>query len=87
MCSLHHIFSQLCSLHHVYIGQMKHDVPCERHICGLLNPLHSAEVIDSHFMVCFNNFIYPPRVDYFTFGWLLFEYLLSFNSKFQNIYF
>ena len=59
----------------------------ERHTCGLLNPLHRAEVVDSHFRICFNNFIYPPRVDYFTLGWSLFEYLLGFNSKFQNIYF
>ena len=59
----------------------------KRHTCGLLNPLHSAEVVDSPFNVCFSNFIYPPRVDYFTLGWSLFEYLLDFNSKFQNIFF
>ena len=47
----------------------------ERHACGLLNPLHSAEVVDSHFKVCFSNFIYPPRVDYFTLGCSLFVIL------------
>ena len=59
----------------------------ERHTCGLMNYFHSAEVVDSHFKFCFNNFIYQPRVDYFTLGCSLFEYLLCFNSKFQNIYF
>ena len=78
--------SQMCSLHHVHLGQQS-KMQLERHTCGLLNPLHNAEVVHSHFKVCFNNFIYPPRVDYFTLGWSLFEYLLSFNSKFQNIYF
>ena len=81
--------SQMCSLHHVHLGQrskMQLEL-IEQHSYGLLNPLHSAEVVDSHFEVCFNNFIYPSRVDYFTLGWSLFEYLLGFNSKFQNIYF
>ena len=31
--------------------------------------LHSVEVFFSHFKICFNNFIYPPWVDYFTLGW------------------
>ena len=73
--------SQMCSLHNVHFGQ-RSKMQLERHTCGLLNLLRRAEVVDSHLKVCFNNFIYPPRVDYFTLGWSLFEYLLSFNSKF-----
>ena len=81
--------SQMCSLHHVHLGQrskMQLEL-IEGHTCGLYNPLHSAKLVDSHFKICFNNFIYPPWVDNFTLGWSLFEYLLGFNSKFQNIIF
>ena len=53
--------SQMCNLHHVHL---------ERHTCGILNlshcVWHSAEVFDSHFKICFNNFIYQPWVDYST---------------------
>ena len=45
--------------------------------------LHSAEVFYSHFKICFNNFIYPPWVDYFTLGWWLFEYLLASTVNFK----
>ena len=51
--------------------------------CGILNPLHSAEVFYSHFKFCFNNFIYPPWVEYFTLGWWLFEYLLASTVNFK----
>ena len=51
--------------------------------CGILNPLHSAEVFYCHFKFCFNNFIYPPWVDYFTLGWWLFEYLLASTVNFK----
>ena len=54
--------------------------------CGILNPLHSAEVFYSHFKICFNNFIYPPWVDYFTLGWRLFEYLLASTVNFKIIF-
>ena len=50
---------------------------------GILNPLHCAEVFYSHFIFCFNNFIYPPWVDYFTLGWWLFEYLLASTVNFK----
>ena len=49
----------------------------------ILNPLHSAEVFYSHFKICFNNFIYPPWVDFFTLGWWLFEYLLASTVNFK----
>ena len=137
------VMSQMCSLQHVHLGQrskMQYKELTKWHTWGLLNSLHSAEVIDSHFKICFNDFIYPPWVqtirkspdtpdksgeicfglvkyfnfflikmfkflqkyklsgklkklsrylwvDYFTLGWSLYEYLLGFNSKFQNIYF
>ena len=51
--------------------------------CGTLILLHSAEVFYSHFKFCFNNFIYPPWVDYFTLGWWLFEYLLASTVNFK----
>ena len=40
--------SQMCSLHHVHLGQQS-KMQLERCTCGRLNPLHSAEVVDSHF--------------------------------------
>ena len=35
----------------------KQDVQLEPHTCGLLNPLHSAEVVDSHFKANMNSYI------------------------------
>ena len=57
--------SQMCNLHHVHLGQGS---KMQIETGGILNPLHSADVFDSHFKICFNNFIYPPWVDYFTLG-------------------
>ena len=80
------IRSQMCNLHHVHLGQGS-KMQIEWHTCDILNPLHSAEVFYSHFKICFNNFIYPPL------GWLFHTWLMiiwifvSFNSKFQNIFY
>ena len=78
--------SQMCILHHVHIDQGS-KMQFNWHTCGILNRLQSAEVFYSHFKICFNNFIYPPWVDYFTLGWWLFWIFVSFNSKFQNIFY
>ena len=74
--------SQMCDLHHVHLGQGS-KMQFEWYTCGILNPLHTAEVFYSHFKLCFNNFIYPPLVDYFTVGWWLFEYLLASTVNFK----
>ena len=86
VCSwLNKFTSQMCNLHHMHLDQGS-KMQLEWHSCGILNPLHSAEGFYSHFKVCFNNFIYPPWVDYFTLGWWLFEYLLASTVNFK-IYF
>ena len=54
--------------------------------CSILNPWHSAEVFHSHFKFCFNNFI--PTLGWLFHTWLMIIWIfVSFNSKFQNIYF
>ena len=64
---------------HVHVPNMQF-APCEiwanKVTCNywFRTVFHSAEVVDSQFRSCFNNFIYPPRVDYFTLGYWLFEY-------------
>ena len=74
--------SRMCNLHHVHLGQ-GNKMQFEWHTCGYFESLHSAEVFYSHFKICFNNFIYPPWVDYFTLGWWLFEYLLASTVNFK----
>ena len=77
-----HVQSLMCNLHHMRLGQGS-KMQFEWHSCGIFNPLHSAEIFYSHFKNCFNNFIYPPWVDYFTLGWWLFEYLLASTVNFK----
>ena len=55
----------------------------ERHISGLLNHLHRAEVVDSHFKLCFNNFIYQPGliISHFVAHYLNICYASTVNFK------
>ena len=76
--------SWMCNLHHVHLGQgNKMQLPIWMTYLWYFESLHSAEVFYSHFKICFNNFIYPPWVDYFTLGWWLFEYLLASTVNFK----
>ena len=42
--------SQMCNLHHVHLGQGS-KMQFEWYTCGILNPLHTAEVFYSHFII------------------------------------
>ena len=72
--------SQMCNLHHVHLGQGS-KMQFEWHLWyfEFLTQCRSL-------LICFNNFIYPPWVDYFTLRWWLFEYLLASTVNFK-IYF
>ena len=70
--------SQMCNLHPVHLGQGS-KMQFEWYTCGILNPLHTAEVFYSHFKV------YIPNLGWLFHSWLMIIWIfVSFNSKFQN---
>ena len=54
--------SYMCSLHHVHLGQqskMQLEL-IEQRTCVFFNPLHSAEVVDSHYKICLTTLYTHP---------------------------